>query len=279
MNGKPLKFDFHGLYNAVVTMYDRETESVWLQVGGRAIKGPMTGTVLKSGPLLDTTWKQWKELHPDTLVMSPDNAFQQYYAPKGRKPYRGSPNGFPAPYFRESLTHGDRRLGPNEMILALALKPSEESKVGDARAEAKPEEKPKPAVYRAYTLKTLKETAGVLNDTLGAIPVGILFDPMAETATAVSRMLDGRTLTLEGRKQDDGAVAYYDKETGTRWNIEGKGVDGPLKDKQLRRLDSHMSEWYGWVSYFPETSIYGREDPPQPLDLYLPDGLTPEAKP
>ena len=53
-------------------MYDRQTESVWLQTGGRAIKGQMLGAALKTGPLLDTTWGRWKKLHPDTLVMAPD---------------------------------------------------------------------------------------------------------------------------------------------------------------------------------------------------------------
>src|SRR5579872_2800890 len=72
IHSKPLTFDFYGLYNGVMTMYDTQTESVWLQVSGRAVKGPWLGTKLKRRPLLDTTWGQWKKLHPDTLVMAPD---------------------------------------------------------------------------------------------------------------------------------------------------------------------------------------------------------------
>ena len=91
------------------------------------------------------------------------------------------------------------------------------------------------------------------------------------TAMAVSRQLDGKTLNFETRAQPDGKSAIFDKETGTRWNIEGKGEEGPLKGKTLARLDCHLSQWYGWAAYFPETSIYGRTDPPQTVDLTTSD--------
>src|SRR5438132_2180353 len=101
-------------------MFDRETESVWLQVDGRAVKGPLLGATLTPGPLLDTTWKRWRELHPDTLVMSPDTPYSSHYAPKGAEGLRGSER-FPAPFFRPTVTRGDKRLPPFEKVLAVAL--------------------------------------------------------------------------------------------------------------------------------------------------------------
>lgn len=249
-------------------MYDRATESVWLQIGGRAIKGPLLGTVLKTGPLLDTTWGRWKALHPDTLVLSPDTPYRRYYGPKDRHMERGSPNGFPAPYFRASLTRTDKRLPSFEMVLAVALPQPVTGEAAGADANAAPA-----VLYRAYPVKALQESPGVLNDTLGGTPIGVLFDPKTTTATAVRRSLEGKTLTLEAHKQPDGTIAYFDKETGTRWNIEGKGEAGPLEGRSLERVDSHLSEWYGWVAYFPETSIFGRNDPPQT------ENLTPSAVP
>jgi hypothetical protein len=144
------------------------------------------------------------------------------------------------------------------MVLAVAL-----PQPAAASADGKPQEGG--VLYRAYPIKTLKDSPGGLNDTLGTTPVGALYDAETNTATAFSRTLDGRTLTLEARKGADDKTAFYDKETGTRWSIEGIGEEGPLAGKSLLRLDSHMSEWYGWVSYFPDTSIYGRSDPPQPV--------------
>jgi hypothetical protein len=90
------------------------------------------------------------------------------------------------------------------------------------------------------------------------------------TATAFSRRLDSRTLQFDLRKQPDGGSGIFDQQTGTRWNIEGQGEAGPLKGRSLDPVENHLSQWYGWVAYFPDTSIYGQSDPPQPVDLTVP---------
>lgn len=248
VNNRPLVFDFYGLYNGVMTMYDTSTKTVWLQVGGRAVKGPLMGATLKSGPVLDTTWGQWKKLHPDTLVMAPDPVSTDDYEPKGSIMVRGY-SEFPAAYFGKTVTHRDSRLPMFEPILAVSLPASKNpSSAGLAHAR-----------YRAYPLKTFRSRTGVLNDMIGEEPVAVFFLANSETLTAISRVLNGQALTLECHKSPRGALAFYDKETGTRWNIEGKGEEGPLAGKQLPRIDSHMSQWYGWVSYFPQTTIYGQD--------------------
>lgn len=250
VGGKPRLFDFYGLYNAVAIMCDRETESVWLQVSGRAVKGPMLGAQLKPGPLLDTTWGKWKKLHPDTLVMSPDNEYKSHYQPKGKAEPRGYEK-FPAPFFRPTVVNGDKRLPPFDKVLGVALP----QMAADGKLTS---------LRRAYPIKALKEANGVLNDRFGETPVVALLELDTDTANAFSRTLEGKTLTFEARKQADDSYAIYDKETGTRWNIEGKGEEGALAGKTLDRLENHLSQWYGWAAYFPETTLYGRTDPPQP---------------
>ena len=128
----------------------------------------------------------------------------------------------PAPFFRPSVTRGDLRLPPFDKVLAVTLAPE-----GD--------EKPI-RLRRAYPIKALKEAGGVVNDMLEKTPVAVFLDPETVTASAFSRQIDGKTLTLEARKRDDGTLAYYDKETGTRWNIEGLGEEGGLMGKTLTRL-------------------------------------------
>ena len=55
-----------------MTWYDHETESLWSQPWGRAIRGPLKGVELFLLPFQLTTWEQWKQAHPDTLVMIND---------------------------------------------------------------------------------------------------------------------------------------------------------------------------------------------------------------
>ena len=62
---------------------------------------------------------------------------------------------------------------------------------------------------------------------------------------------------------------FFDRETGTRWSIEGKAEAGPLMGKALGRIDSHMSQWYGWVAYFPESAYYGPQLKAENLKMTL----------
>lgn len=253
VNAQVLKLDFYGLYNGVVSLCDRETETVVLQISGRAVKGPLAGIRLKADPLLDTTWGEWRRLHPDTLVMSPDTPYARYYRPKGQAEPRGHER-FPAPFFRPTLTRGDKRLPPFDKVLGVILPPS-------------PPGPEREAVRRAYPIKAVQEAGGVVNDTAGSISVAVFLDPETQTAVALFPVLEGRKLTFEARKPD-GRVAFYDRETGSRWNIEGRAEDGPLAGKSLARLENHLSQWYGWAAYYPDTTIYGRTDPPQPGDPF-----------
>src|SRR5579871_4257002 len=190
VHNHPLRFDFYGLYNGVLTMFDQDTGSVWLQVDGRAVKGPRLGAVLKRGPMLDTTWGEWKKLHPDTLVMAPEAKFRDCYEPNGTLVERGY-SRFPAPYFRRSLTHRDHRLPMFDMVLAVSLPPSRTETDAPASSGLVPKSR---TLYRAYPVKAYQGKSGVVNDTLGTLPVGVFFKADTATMSAVCRVVDGRTL-------------------------------------------------------------------------------------
>lgn len=62
-------FDFgEGLVEDNLLIVDRETRSVWSQLAGKAVSGPMRHTPLSAVPSLQTTWKYWRERYPDTRV-------------------------------------------------------------------------------------------------------------------------------------------------------------------------------------------------------------------
>ena len=60
-------------------MYDHRTESLWSQILSKAVTGPMTGTPLRTFPLVETSWKDWKSHHPDTLVLSIKTGYTRPY--------------------------------------------------------------------------------------------------------------------------------------------------------------------------------------------------------
>jgi len=53
-------------------MEDRETSTSWSHVTGRALGGPGRGAQLQSLPSVQTTWAEWKKVHPETEVLKKD---------------------------------------------------------------------------------------------------------------------------------------------------------------------------------------------------------------
>ena len=69
--GRTLTFDFgEGLVDDNLLVVDRETDSIWSQLDGKAIAGPLSGTPMRVVPALQTSWKHWTTLHPETLVLT-----------------------------------------------------------------------------------------------------------------------------------------------------------------------------------------------------------------
>ncbi len=58
-----------GLFMNAMTWWDHQTQSVWSQVWGQAIAGPLKGTTLELIPAAIVPWSAWKADHPDTLAM------------------------------------------------------------------------------------------------------------------------------------------------------------------------------------------------------------------
>lgn len=99
------------LYRSNVLMYDHRTESLWSQVKGEAVAGPLTGTELKVLPSTLTTWEKWRRLHPTTEVLSLDTGYD--------RPYDSDP--YLDYYERQSGFMSFFRLGPGEKEKELVI--------------------------------------------------------------------------------------------------------------------------------------------------------------
>lgn len=85
--GRQLGFGVSGLlYNSDVLFYDRQTESLWSQILGRAISGLLVGTELHPLPLQHTSWQRWRQQYPQTTVLSTDTGYARDYR---KNPYAG----------------------------------------------------------------------------------------------------------------------------------------------------------------------------------------------
>lgn len=98
------------LWRDSLVMYDRATRSLWSQVNGRAVAGPMKGKRLEEFPSQQMTWAEWKRRHPDTLVLVKPrlsgSTYDRYFDDPGMIGVRGSQNS-------------DARLPGKELVLGL----------------------------------------------------------------------------------------------------------------------------------------------------------------
>lgn len=69
LNGETLVFGVHGaLWGNAMTWWDHDTGSIWSQPLGEAIAGPRKGQTVDMITSEFTTWRAWRDEHPDSLA-------------------------------------------------------------------------------------------------------------------------------------------------------------------------------------------------------------------
>ncbi len=209
-----------------MVMNDKETGSIWTHIGGEAVDGPMKGAKMEIIPMQQLSWEKWLELHPDTLVLSDDTPYKDFYSKNGL----GNPGL--GPEFVASIVYWDTRLPDNQVVLGV--------NAGD--------------VFRAYPVHLVASDGGVLNDELGGVSIVLVVDGRSALSAAYSRVINGQELHFESSESEP--LHLLDQETGSTWNLEGLAIDGPLEGEAMEFITSFLSEWYGWSAYHPDTEIY-----------------------
>lgn len=225
IGGQTYTFGVSGkLIRNVMVMFDRETETLWSQLLGRAVEGELAGTELEFFPYWLMTWQEWKTRHPNTLAMV--KGYQGL-----RDPYQDYYESSQAGVLGE--TYSDDRLYTKQYVIGVAQ--------GDEAV--------------AYPWLTLNDEP-VVNDAVGATPVLVVFNADSATGVVFDRRLAGQTLTFI--LADPAALTLTDAETGSTWEgLTGLALDGPLAGEQLVRVKSTAAFWFGWKDSYPDTAVYG----------------------
>ena len=51
---------------------------------------------------------------------------------------------------------------------------------------------------------------------------------------------------------------FRDTNTGTRWSIAGRAIDGLLRGHELVWVDSIQCRWFAWSAEHPDTAVHHR---------------------
>ena len=97
----------------------------------------------------------------------------------------------------------------------------------------------------------------VINDLIGDDLVVVLFDYASHTALAYFSQLDGEPLSFyEVESEGSLPVEFMDAETGSRWNMLGEAVAGPLAGRRLAQVPAYNAMWFAWTAYWPDTEVW-----------------------
>ena len=168
-------------------------------------------------------WKDWKQLYPNSLVLSTDTGFT--------RPYGVDPYGdyYTSDQLFFPISNVDKRLGLKEMVVGL-----------DNEGQ-----------YKAYILHQI-ESRKVIHDKVGYKSI-VLFSLDPRMVRAYSPIINSKALDFQYNASTNKII---DKQTGSEWNFDGLAVNGQLKGKQLTRLAFDEGFWFSWAAFHPQTKIF-----------------------
>jgi hypothetical protein len=217
------------LYKSNLVMVDNETGSLWSQMTGEAILGPMHGERLRWLPSFTLPWAEWRVLHPDTLILLPPlPQCEGGRTGMGCRDYMMDPyEGYrlsTVVYSDFGAEYTDTILHPKTAVLGL--------EVG--------------GVAMAYPLFALEETP-VVHDVLNRQRVLITY-------------VNGSAQAFDPGERsfvpaDEGGMLDQD---GVRWSrLTGESAKGA----RLDRLQDMRAMWFAWTGFHPGTGVYGMRSP------------------
>jgi hypothetical protein len=233
-------------------LLDRGTETLWSQLTGRPVLGPLAadGAALAPLPAVVTNFGAWQRRHPETTVLSLETGHERPYIP-------GMPYGayYESPQKMFPARETRRELPTKERVFALA----------------------EGEVARAWPLRKLVGER-VTNDALGEL--GVVLVALEGRLEVAGRSREGRQVAYEA----GGAVRAYrrgerefspgpDDATlrdagGAVWRIEEDALRGP-DGASAARLPGTLAYWFAWQAFHPDTLV----DAAQPEQIEV-DPLT-----
>jgi hypothetical protein len=238
--GRVLTFGVSGaLWNSALVMFDRQTFSLWSHFTGQGLLGRFASDELTSYPVSLASWSSFAEAYPTGLVLSRDTGWTRDY---GRNPYPGYDDLDEPPFLFEGEVDG--RYAAKTRVVGIDLPTGARAVTLDrlTRDRVVPldsGDRPLVVWWRAGTTSALDAA-----DVVDGRDVG--------TTGAFVAMIDERPLTFAASGDD-----FRDAETGSRWNVFGLALEGPLAGRRLDAIPHVDTFWFAWAAFRPTTAVAG----------------------
>jgi hypothetical protein len=213
------------LYQNNLVMLDHQTETLWSQALGVALRGAQRGDRLRMLPSNLTTLADWMVDYPDTDVLS---AKQLGYSQETLfDPYAGYYNSGAAGLTGRSIQ--DDRVPVKALVAGAAAGGS----------------------ALAIPLEHLEASTWV-QATVDGRPLVISYEAQSGSLRAYLRQVDGQTISFE-----PGNPQPRDLATASTWDLaQGLALSGEAAGTQLVPYPVILIYWFAWVDLHPETALY-----------------------
>ena len=209
------------LYQTNLIPFDRATKSNWSQILGESVNGSLAGKDAELITLVETDWKTWKSMFPNTTVMGLETGFSRTYGTYPYSDYKTNNSLFFFP------TPKDSRLPSKDRVHAIIIG----------------------GFAKAYQFSDF-DTTPIIKDTFrdrNYLLVG-------NANFIASFELDATQNALEFEYIFDGtSEAVFQDNQGTQYNIFGESISG---GEQLELSESFMGYWFS-IPAFYTTEVFG----------------------
>jgi hypothetical protein len=180
-------------------------------------------------PVQEMSWGRWKEMYPDTKVVSGELGFSRNY--------RFYPYG------------GYDAINNSELLFPMSVDESRPLKERVLAIRSG-------SGGRGYPFGELAAMGDqvALNELVGGVPTAVFYESTnGQAALAFDARVDGQTLTFDV----GGPGSWVDAETQSTWSLDGTATGGPLAGSRLEtRSDAYTLFWFAWRHFQPDGDTY-----------------------
>lgn len=231
LNNTETTFGVSGLlYNTNLIPYDRLSGSNWCQISLDCVNGTFIGQEVESYPMIETSWKTWKEMFPNSQVVSSNTGFNRNY---GRYPYGNYKVNNDQLLFPVSTI--DERLPAKERVLTI---------IEDSKA-------------RVYRFDSFEGSSKIFTDIFNGKDILIVGDKSKSFIVAFENNLNGDSHTFTISSGSSASTIFAD-EIGNKYDIFGNVVEGPDVGSTLMPMEtSFMAYWFSVGAFYSTATIFG----------------------
>jgi hypothetical protein len=236
VEGRETEFGVSGLlWRNNLLLYDRETDSIWSQMQLLSVQGELKGENARVFQVIETRWDVWKEMYPDSDVLSTDTGFSRDYG---------------------SFTYGSD-FDTNHNRILFPIQNEDDRLQRKVRVHGIINNAPagNETTVKAYPIKEFGIEFRVIEDRIGDTDYVIVGNTEKDISNAFLSVLPNGTALEFTAVQNELPVVMEDQ-FGNRYDIFGHAVEGPDEGRKLPEALSYTGYWYAWADMFPGLDIY-----------------------